>query len=206
MRPSLHTKSGRDWTSPEKAAYLANCGQGVGATWTETAPEQGMSDEEWRTAARRRDAASKLKNPRCGMLKDEKGDHTLACQTVDQERVASQWSKTIQRSERHGKNKSCENRCCCHDSRLERAAIVGRHDQEAQQLVSKRRNTGTRMRSVRKQSSRSASNWAGEWVLIQSMCFKTWRRNWLKLVVWRAQRGDGSQKDETRGRTDTDTG
>ena len=26
---------------PVKAAFLANCGQGVGATWTETAPEQG---------------------------------------------------------------------------------------------------------------------------------------------------------------------
>ena len=39
---------------PEKVAFLVNCGQGVGATWTETAPEQGMLDEEWTKAARRR--------------------------------------------------------------------------------------------------------------------------------------------------------
>ena len=36
-------------TTNEKAAYLANCGQGVGATWADTAPEQGMPDEEWKT-------------------------------------------------------------------------------------------------------------------------------------------------------------
>ena len=104
----------------EKAAYQANCGQGVGATWTETAPEQGMLDEEWRTAARRRLRlkTEESKMCQCGMLKDEKGDHTLACQrspwrtrihdrvrdslarqlrrmgaTVDLERVAPQWSK-----------------------------------------------------------------------------------------------------------------
>ena len=67
---------------PEKAAYLANCGKGVGATWTETAPEQGMLDEEWRTAARRslRLKTEESKMCQCGMLKDEKGDHTLACQ------------------------------------------------------------------------------------------------------------------------------
>ena len=105
---------------PEKAAYLANCGQGAGATWTETAPEQGMPDEDWRTAARRR---LRLKTEesnmcQCGMLKDEQGDHTLAGQrspwrtrihdrvrdslarqlrrmgaTVDLERVAPEWSK-----------------------------------------------------------------------------------------------------------------
>ena len=28
-----------------KAAFLANCGQGVGATWSETAPEQEMPDD-----------------------------------------------------------------------------------------------------------------------------------------------------------------
>ena len=37
-----------------KAAFLANCGTGVGASWTETSPEQEMPDEEWKTAARRR--------------------------------------------------------------------------------------------------------------------------------------------------------
>ena len=66
----------------EKAAFRANCGQGVGATWTETAPEQGTLDEEWRTAARRRLRlkTEESKMCQCGMLKDEKGDHTLACQ------------------------------------------------------------------------------------------------------------------------------
>ena len=39
---------------PEKDAFLANCGQGVGATWTETATEQGMPDDEWKTAARKK--------------------------------------------------------------------------------------------------------------------------------------------------------
>ena len=98
---------------PEKAAFPANCGQGVGATWAETAPEQGTPDEEWRTAARRT-----LRHWRIQDLKDERGDHTLACQrsqwstrihdrvrdnlarqlrrmgaTVDLERVAPQWSK-----------------------------------------------------------------------------------------------------------------
>ena len=58
----------------EKVAYLATCGQGVGATWTETAPEQGMLDEEWRTAARRRLRlkTEESKMCQCGMLKDEK--------------------------------------------------------------------------------------------------------------------------------------
>ena len=111
------------WTKLDttgKAAYLANCGPGVGATWTETAPEQGMPDDEWKTAARRRlrlkTGESKLCE--CGMNKDEMGDHTLSCQkcpwrtrihdrvrdclakqltkmgaTVDLERVAPQWAK-----------------------------------------------------------------------------------------------------------------
>ena len=111
------------WTKLDttgKAAYLANCGSGVGATWTETAPEQGMPDDEWKTAARRRlrlkTGESKLCE--CGMNKDEMGDHTLSCQkcpwrtrihdrvrdclakqlrrmgaTVDLERVAPQWAK-----------------------------------------------------------------------------------------------------------------
>ena len=49
-------------------------GQGVGATWTETAPEQGMLDEEWRTAARRRLRlkTEESKMWQCGMFKDEK--------------------------------------------------------------------------------------------------------------------------------------
>ena len=38
----------------EKAAFLATCGQGAGATWAETAPEQGMPDDAWKMAARRR--------------------------------------------------------------------------------------------------------------------------------------------------------
>ena len=50
--------------TPEKAAFLANCGQGVGATWTETALEKGMPDEEWRTAARRR-LRLKTEDPSC---------------------------------------------------------------------------------------------------------------------------------------------
>ena len=103
-----------------KAAYLANCGSGVGATWTETAPEQGMPDDEWKKAARRRlrlkTCESKL--CACGLNRDELGDHTLSCQkcpwrvrihdrvrdclakqlrkmgaTVDLERVAPQWAK-----------------------------------------------------------------------------------------------------------------
>ena len=35
------------WTrlnTSEKAAVLANCGQGVGDTWAETAPEEGKPD------------------------------------------------------------------------------------------------------------------------------------------------------------------
>ena len=66
---------------PEKAAISANCGQGAGATWTETAPEQGMLDKEWRTAARRklRLKTEESKMCECGILKDERGDHTLAC-------------------------------------------------------------------------------------------------------------------------------
>ena len=73
------------WTKLDttgKAAYLANCGSGVGATWTETAPEQGMPDDEWKTAARRRLRlkTGETKLCECGMFKDEMGDHTLSCQ------------------------------------------------------------------------------------------------------------------------------
>ena len=105
---------------PEKAAFLANCGQGVGATWTDTAPEQEMPEDEWRTASRRRLRlkAAESKMCECGTFKDERGDHTLVCErsrwrtrihdrvrdslarqlrrmgaTVDMERVAPQWSK-----------------------------------------------------------------------------------------------------------------
>ena len=35
-----------------KSSSQANCGQGVGATWAETAREQGMPDDEWKTVAR----------------------------------------------------------------------------------------------------------------------------------------------------------
>ena len=67
---------------PGKAAFLANCGQGVGATWAETAPEPGKPDDEWKTAARRRLRlwTEESKMCECGMLKDEKGYHALACQ------------------------------------------------------------------------------------------------------------------------------
>ena len=97
----------------EKAAFLANCGQGVGATWADT-------DDEWKTAARRRLPlwTEESKKCECGMFKDKRGDHTLACQkspwrtrihdrvrdslarqllrmgaTVDLEGGAPQWSK-----------------------------------------------------------------------------------------------------------------
>ena len=68
-----------DWTSLRKLFIKPKCGQSVGATWTETAPERGMFDEEWRTAARRRLRlkTEESKMCQCGMLKDEKiGDHT----------------------------------------------------------------------------------------------------------------------------------
>ena len=60
---------------------MAICGQGVGATWADTAPEQGMTDEEWKTAGRRR---LRLKVEQYRMcvscrMKDEKGDFTVAC-------------------------------------------------------------------------------------------------------------------------------
>ena len=117
------TTAHKIWTKldiPGKAAYLANCGTGVGSTWTETAPEQGMPDDEWKTAARRRLRLKTGENKmcECGALKDQLGDHTLSCQkspwrtrihdrvrdcmakqlrkmgaTVDLERVAPQWSR-----------------------------------------------------------------------------------------------------------------
>ena len=63
------------------AAFLANCGQGVGATWAETAPQQGTPDDEWKTAKRRlRLWIGEPRSCECGMLKDETGAHTLACQ------------------------------------------------------------------------------------------------------------------------------
>ena len=105
---------------PGRAAYLANCGTGVGSTWTETAPEQGMPDDEWKTAARRRLRlkTGESKRCECGALRDQLGDHILSCQkspwrkrihdrvrdclakqlrkmgaTFDLERVAPQWSR-----------------------------------------------------------------------------------------------------------------
>ena len=73
------------WTrlnTSERAAFLANFGQGVGATWAETASEQGMPDDEWKTAARRRLRFWTEERSFCetGLLKDERGDRTLACQ------------------------------------------------------------------------------------------------------------------------------
>ena len=40
-RSSLRTNSGQKLNTAEKAAFLANCGQGVGANWAETATEHG---------------------------------------------------------------------------------------------------------------------------------------------------------------------
>ena len=92
----------------------------VWVSWTETAPEQGMPDDEWKTAARRRLRlrTGETRICECGMITDEMGDHILTCQkspwrtrihdrvrdclarqlrrmgaTVDLERVAPQWSK-----------------------------------------------------------------------------------------------------------------
>ena len=66
----------------QKAAFLTNCGQGVGAPEAQTAPEQGMRDDDWKTAARRR-LRLRTEESRmcdCSLLKDERGEHTLACQ------------------------------------------------------------------------------------------------------------------------------
>ena len=117
------------WTkmdTHDKAAFLANCGTGVGATWTETAPEQGMPDDEWRTAARGRLRlrTGEAKMCECGAIRDELGDHILSCQkspwrtrihdrvrdclarrlrrmgaTVDLDRVAPQWSRKYRDSD-----------------------------------------------------------------------------------------------------------
>ena len=117
------TTAHRLWTKMDtnnKAAFLANCGTGVGVSWTETSPEQGMPDDEWKTAARRRLRlrTGEAKICECGAVRDEMGDHILTCQkspwrtrihdrvrdciarqlrkmgaTVDLERVAPQWSK-----------------------------------------------------------------------------------------------------------------
>ena len=103
-----------------KAAFLANCGTDVGASRTETSPEHGMPDDEWKTAARRRLRlrTGESRTRECGTIRDEMGDHVLACQkspwrtrihdrvrdclarqlrrmgvTVDLERVAPQLSR-----------------------------------------------------------------------------------------------------------------
>ena len=113
-----------------KAAFLANCGTGVGASWTETSPEQGMPDDEWKTAARRRLRlrTGEARMCECGAIRDEMGDHILPCQkspwrtrihdrvrdclarqlrkmgaTVDLERVAPQWSRKYK--DRNGTDK-----------------------------------------------------------------------------------------------------
>ena len=66
----------------ERAALLSNCGTGVGTTWTDTAPEQVMPDDEWTVAARRllRLRFGTGGTCACGMARDERGDHTLSCQ------------------------------------------------------------------------------------------------------------------------------
>ena len=117
------TTAHRLWTKMDthnKAAFLANCGTGVGASWTETSPEQEMPDDEWKTAARRRLRlrTGEARMCECGTIRDEMGDHILSCQkspwrtrihdrvrdclarqlrrmgaTVDLERVAPQWSR-----------------------------------------------------------------------------------------------------------------
>ena len=63
------------WSSPlRKLRFWQTVDrEGVVATWAETAPEQGMPDGEWKTAARRR-LRLWIDEPRscdCGMLKDE---------------------------------------------------------------------------------------------------------------------------------------
>ena len=125
----LWTKMG----THNKAAFLANCGSGVGATWTETAPEQGMPDDEWKTAARRRLRlrVGEAKICECGAIRDQLGDHIVSCQrnpwrtrihdrvrdclakqlrrmgaTVDLERVAPQWSKKYRGNEGSDKIKT----------------------------------------------------------------------------------------------------
>ena len=87
----------------EKAAFLDNVGQGVGATCAETAPELGMSDEEWRTAARRRLRLKieESKMCQCGMLEDERGDHTLACQNTDPRQSSRQPCETTSQDGSH---------------------------------------------------------------------------------------------------------
>ena len=59
------------------AAVLSQCGAG-GTTWTDTALEQGMSDDEWRVAAggRLRLWADNGGMCVCGMMRDERGGHT----------------------------------------------------------------------------------------------------------------------------------
>ena len=76
--------------TPEKAAFLANRRQGVGATWAGALLERGMLDGERKTAVRRRLClrVEECRICECGALKDERGDHTLACQKIP-------WTKTI---------------------------------------------------------------------------------------------------------------
>ena len=64
---------------PEKGQLWSRCWCDMGR---KLRPEQGMLDEEWRTAARRRLRLKTEESKICqrGTLKDEKGDRTLACQ------------------------------------------------------------------------------------------------------------------------------
>ena len=130
------TTAHKIWTkmgTHNKAACLANCGSGVGAIWTEIAPEQGMPDDEWKTAARRRLRlrVGEAKICECGVIRDELGDHVVSCQrnpwrtrihdrvrdclakqlrkmdaTVDLERVAPQWSRKYRDNEGNDKIKT----------------------------------------------------------------------------------------------------
>ena len=123
------------WTrlnTTEKAAFLANCGQGAGTTWDETAPEQRMLDGEWRTAVRRRLrlCVEECRTSQCGILKDEKGDLKSPWRTrindrardgvarhlrrkraiADMERVAPQWSTQFKDKQGRDKVQSGEDR------------------------------------------------------------------------------------------------
>ena len=62
----------------KKSCLLGKLRSGVGATWADTAPVQGMPDEEWNTAVRRRLRLKVDVNRMCasGMLRDGQGDHT----------------------------------------------------------------------------------------------------------------------------------
>ena len=111
----------------ENAAFLANCGQGVEATWAETAIEQGLLDGEWKTAVSRR-LRLWIEEPRmceCGMIEDEKKEatrwpvrkalagheHKTKCATVLQDRF-EEWVQppTWRESLRNGQSSTQTNK------------------------------------------------------------------------------------------------